>query len=115
MQKRDKIEAILKIDKLNDKLTQKSYNNPKRNLNLNHKKSVFENLVSSKSPSNEKVSNQSLGNIFVEPNKYSKNRSKSSDQKSFVSKIPETPVTDLKRVQRNQVKFLNQLKLKMLN
>ncbi|RNA26280.1 hypothetical protein BpHYR1_025133 [Brachionus plicatilis] len=116
MQKRDKIEAILKIDKLADKFIQKSQNNSKRNLNVNHKKSVFESLVSVKSPSNDKASKQtlgSLGSILIDQNRYSKNRSKSYDQKLTINQLPETPVTDLKKIQRNQIYALNQIMTKL--
>lgn len=105
MHKSDKIEAILKIDKL----TEKNNFYLKRNLNDNHRKSVFENLVSLKSTTNDKISKRTVGSVNgkapFEQNKYSKNRSKSSDQRSNHVKLPQTPVTDLKRIQRNQVKI----------
>lgn len=101
MQKSDKIEAILKIDKL----TEKNNSYLKRNLNVNHRKSIFENLVSIKSTKNDRVSKQAVGSgVGKFSIEQSKNRSKSSDQGSSSIKLTKTPVTDLKRIQRNQVK-----------
>ncbi|CAF0749317.1 unnamed protein product [Brachionus calyciflorus] len=120
MQNKNKIEALLKIDKFSDKIDYK--NKKQNNISRNGYYKSKENYASLYDLSNKTEKVPKFTHTSTEFNaKYqktdldlSKNRSKSTDKKMNLTKsIVNNSPLELKRIQRNQIYALNQLMTKL--